>query len=148
MSYCQSRKILGLSAVTSCYQLVTIGLFLWGCGAAAPNPAPLTSQAAVATTEPVPSASSRELRSIAQPNPTSSLTSRLVIHNTFVTRQYLFLDDKPIGVAQPTQEIAFDVTPGTHIVLVSDSADGRSNPQHLVEIYDAGYEYRYDIVAR
>jgi hypothetical protein len=60
----------------------------------------------------------------------------------------VFLDDVPIGVVLANRELTFDITPGTHIILVSDSADGKNNPQHIAETYDEGFEYRFEVVAR
>jgi len=55
---------------------------------------------------------------------------------------------RPCGVVPPSKELAFEVPPGTHVVLVSDAPDGKNDPQYVAESYDAGYEYRYEVVAR
>jgi hypothetical protein len=85
---------------------------------------------------------------MAEPRQTSTTGSRIVIHNRFITNQYVLLDDQSKGVVGSNQELAFDITPGTHIIQVSDSLDGKSNPQHIVETYDAGYDYHYEVVTR
>jgi hypothetical protein len=63
-------------------------------------------------------------------------------------KQYVFLDGRSVGVVPPSQQIALDAPAGTHIVLVSDAPDGKNNPEYIAESYDAGYEYRYEVVAR
>jgi hypothetical protein len=85
---------------------------------------------------------------MAEPRQTPGSAAHLVIYNKFVTNQYVFVDDQPKGVVGSDEELAFDLTPGTHIIRVSDSSDGKNNPQHIVETYDPGYEYRYEIVTR
>lgn len=97
---------------------------------------------------PLTAAPASALRSLAEPRPTPESTSRLVIVNRFVTRQYVFLDDRPVGVLDKAQEMAFDITSGTHVIQVSDSPDGKNNPQYIVETYDPGFEYRYEVVTR
>ena len=74
--------------------------------------------------------------------------ARVVIHNKFVTHQYVFLDDKATGNMPSETELAFDIAPGTHVIRVSDSPDGKNNPQYIVEIYDTGFEYRYEVVTK
>lgn len=89
-----------------------------------------------------------DLRAIATPAASISDKPRLFVKNSFLVKQYVFLDGAFVGEVLPSKEILFEPTPGTHVVLVSDSPDGKSNQQHVAEIYDAGFDYRYDVVAR
>ena len=132
----------------SLYHTVIIGIFLLRCQATPSNTALKSEEATKKTANDPPLVPTSALRSIAEPSQTSTTASRFVIHNKFVTRQYVFLDDQPKGVVGSDRELAFDITPGTHIILVSDSPDGKNNPQHIAETYDAGFEYRYEVVAR
>jgi hypothetical protein len=72
----------------------------------------------------------------------------VVIHNSYLTTQYVFLDTKPKATLPPASEQRFEVPPGAHTVTLSDSEKGERNPQSVAEVYDAGYEYRYEVVAR
>jgi len=72
----------------------------------------------------------------------------VVIRNSYLTTQHVFVDSQSIVVLPPQAERSFSVKPGAHTITVSDSANGRQNPQYMAEVFDAGFEYRYEIVAR
>ena len=71
-----------------------------------------------------------------------------VIRNSYLTTQHVFVDSQSIAVLPPESERSFSVKPGAHTITVSDSANGQQNPQFMAEVFDAGFEYRYEIVAR
>ena len=80
-------------------------------------------------------------------------TARVVIHNSYLITQYVFLDfvanpRKAEVKILPQSEQSVEVTPGAHSIAVSDSAGGDRNPQYIAEVFDAGFEYRYEVVAR
>jgi hypothetical protein len=136
-------------------RLCRISLELLGAfflGSCQPSPLGPPAQApprAVTVAQPAPAAapSARELRSTV-PQATTLGQTQIVIHNTFLVQQYVFLDQRPVGVVPPAKEFVFETSPGAHVVLVSDSADGKANPQHIAEVYDPGFAYRYEVVAR
>lgn len=77
-----------------------------------------------------------------------SNVARVVIHNSFLTTQYVFVNSAAQGMLLPTAEQTLEVTPGAHTVTISDSASGDQNPQHIAEVFDSGFDYRYEVLAR
>lgn len=74
--------------------------------------------------------------------------ARLVIRNTYLTVQYVFVAGEFLGFVPPDTEGSFDIPPGAHGITISDSRDGESNSKSLSEVFDSGYSYHYDVVAR
>ena len=72
----------------------------------------------------------------------------LVIRNTYLETQYVFLGGELLGWVPEGTVGSFDIPPGAHSITISDSRDGRSNAQSLSEVFDAGYSYHYDVVVR
>jgi hypothetical protein len=70
------------------------------------------------------------------------------IRNIYTENQYVFVDDELFGWVPPGTSGTFELTPGAHRVTISDSRDGRSNPKSVSEVFDSGYSYYYDVVAR
>jgi len=108
--------------------------------------------------KPVPAAPGAQARS--ETEPVASLVegsrvqhdgpsegARIVIRNAYLKPQYVFLNRELLGSVEPGAQVTFDIPPGAHAVVFSDSHDGRSNPKSLSEVFDAGYAYHYDVVA-
>jgi hypothetical protein len=72
----------------------------------------------------------------------------VAVRNTYFVTQYVFLGDELLGWVPPGTEGRFEIPPGAHNVMLSDSKDGISNTQALAEVFDAGYSYYYDVVVR
>jgi hypothetical protein len=89
-----------------------------------------------------------EVRQSLAPSYTGKGPPRVFIHNSYLTTQYVFLDSQSIAVVPPAAERSFEIPEGAHSITVSDTANGQRNLQHIAEVFDAGFEYRYDIVAR
>jgi hypothetical protein len=126
------------------------GVLLWACQAGRKVAPPRTEFAPIVASAAPPHLQSNipELRAVATPTESTSDKPRIFVKNCFLVNQYVFVDGAFVGEVLPSKEILLEPTPGTHVVLVSDSPDGKSNQQHIAEIYDAGFEYRYDVVAR
>ncbi len=60
----------------------------------------------------------------------------------------MFVDDHAVATIRPKEEASFDVSAGTHLIVTSDSADGKLRPLYIAEVYEAGFQYRYEVVAR
>jgi hypothetical protein len=75
-------------------------------------------------------------------------SARVVIRNSYLTTQFVLVDSQPTVEIPPGSEQSFAVTPGAHTITVSDGASGEQNAQYIAEVFDAGFAYRYEVVAR
>jgi hypothetical protein len=71
-----------------------------------------------------------------------------VVHNAYPRAQHLFVDWHRVGLLAPGTAGTFELTAGVHTVTSADSADPNDHPMSLTEIFEAGYRYRYQIVAK
>jgi hypothetical protein len=127
-----------------------LGFFLLACH---DQPTPVSPARGVAASTDVlakkapQGAQIRKIEPIA-PAFTGAQRPRITLINRFLVVQYVFIDEQAVAVVKPDEEASFDVTEGPHLVLTSDSQDGKRNPLHIAEVYDAGFQYRYEVVAR
>ena len=72
----------------------------------------------------------------------------LVVENRFPLDQFVWLDDALLGTVPAGSERAFEIAPGAHLITCSDSATRPAHPSFVAEVFDIGYRYRYQVVAR
>ena len=68
--------------------------------------------------------------------------------NQFPLDQFVWLDDTLLGMVAAGSEQAFEVPTGAHVVTCSDSATRATRPSFVAEVFDPGYRYQYEVVAR
>jgi hypothetical protein len=141
-------------------RITTLLMFLCGAICCGPSPHPRgpdpsripaqahpsagTSNESLAEPRRFPTAIRREPPKSAEGN----ASARVIIRNSYLTTQYVFVDALSVAVVVPGAEKDFELPAGAQVIMVSDSANGRSNAQYFAEVFDAGYEYRYEVVAR
>jgi hypothetical protein len=60
----------------------------------------------------------------------------------------VLVDSQSTVEVPPGSERSFAVKPGAHVIAVSDASGAEQNAQYIAEVFDAGFAYRYEIVAR
>jgi hypothetical protein len=60
----------------------------------------------------------------------------------------VFVDWQRVGTVAPGATGSFELTVGAHTITSADSADPDDNPSSVTEDFEAGYGYRYQILAR
>ncbi len=95
--------------------------------------------------EPNPAA---DLKRQVTPSSSGNPMARVVIHNAYLITQYVFIDEQPEATLVSGAQHVFELQPGAHTIAVSDSENGERNVHYIAEVFDAGYEYNYDVVTR
>ena len=72
----------------------------------------------------------------------------VLVRNTLLVAQFVWIDDQPRGRVDSGAEQAFPVEPGAHALSFTDSSRRGTNPAFAAEVFDPGFVYRYEIVAR
>lgn len=89
-----------------------------------------------------------EVRRDVVPSNRGGAVASVFVHNSYLTTQYVFIDNERRATVPPASQQSFEVPPGAHTITMSDSLKGDQNPRYIAEVFDAGFEYRYDVVAR
>jgi hypothetical protein len=82
------------------------------------------------------------------PSSRGGAVALVFVRNSYLTTQHVFVDNERRATVPPASEQSFEVPPGAHTITLSDSVKGDQNPRYVAEVFDAGLEYRYDVVAR
>ncbi|GEM_PF-5171082 len=123
----------------------------------APRPEPDASPTASSERRPAPSgpsagssAGAPRATAVAGPDLEASAAPvpLIVVRNTLLVSQYVWIDDQPLGRVDPGAEQVFPVRPGAHALAFTDSPRRGTNPAFAAEVFDLGFAYRYEIVAR
>lgn len=116
---------------------------------AQPNSTPLNVPSA-ASAGPVATPSHGRVleRQASVASPRSGTLARVTIHNSYLITQYVFIDEIARATLVPRSEQTFEVAPGAHSIAVSDSNNREQNAHYVAEVFDAGFDYRYDVVTR
>ena len=72
----------------------------------------------------------------------------LLVRNAYPRPQHVFVDWQRVGTVAPGATGSFELTVGAHTITSADSADPDDNPSSVTEDFEAGYGYRYQILAR
>jgi len=124
----------------------------WSCGATSALPASPTSPPSSPSPSSPLSASARASSPPAAESLQKSFTGQaqpsLVIKNAFPTSQHLFIDWVARDVLAPGASQTFALSPGTHTITSAESADPDDHSAAITESFQAGYAYRYEIMAR
>lgn len=123
----------------------------------APEPRPATAPPAAATSDASPptrtaSASASSAAPTPPPALEKSFTGQelptIAIRNDYPVTQHVFVDGRLVGQVTTGTAGSFEVSVGVHTVTCADSGDPDDRPSSLTEQFDAGYAYRYRIVAK